>query len=80
MNEFQLKILHTLHKSKYHVMDARVIAAVAKVSQVAVSSSLRCMESKQLVGYVPPKDRWDCKHWFITSNGKSLLEKYPLTN
>jgi len=65
MNAFQLKILHILHNyTKYHVMDARVIAVIAKVSQVAVSSSLRCMESNQLVGYVPPKDKWDCKHWF----------------
>jgi ATP-dependent helicase/DNAse subunit B len=73
LNKFQKLILTTMSTMKYHVIDARVLAVIVSSSQVAVSSSLRCMQIHELVGYVPPKDKWDCKHWFLTDEGRLVI-------
>ena len=70
LNKFQKLILSKMSTMKYHVIDARVLSIMLSSSQVAVSSSLRCMQLHDLVGYVPPKDKWDCKHWFLTDKGR----------
>ena len=41
--------------------------------RLAVSSNLRAMQRANLVGRIPPKDRWDHAKYFLTKDGKEAL-------
>lgn len=39
----------------------------------SVSSRLRALERRGLVGRIPPKDRWACASWFLTDKAKAWI-------
>ena len=73
ISEFQNKVLFCLYstindhsiKVFHSIITASYLAKRLKTSQVAISSALNALERKGFVAYLPAKDRFDCRRWFV---------------
>lgn len=83
MNAFQKRITVAISESPNGQSSASRLATILKKSSIAITSSLNCLYRQGYAGYLPPKDRWDCRHWYLTTkfeDNKGLLTRPYNTN
>jgi len=45
----------------------------ARAGMFGVNSMLRALRRRELIGDIPPRDRWSTRYWFLTKAGEQRL-------
>lgn len=78
LNERQVAILRNIAAGLNGIMSADRIAyrlgyKPARSGRLAVSSTLKVLMKKELVGRIPPEDQWSHADYFLKPGGKAAL-------
>ena len=75
LTDEQIKLMRAVYAGLNHIASADGCARRLRIKRgrLAVSSRLRALERRGLVGRIPAKDQWDHASWFLTDKAKALL-------